>query len=51
MPQTAGARILVVDDEPGIVRAVASNLRKHDFQVESAGTGRAALAAYARTTT
>lgn len=47
--ESAGARILVVDDEPSVVRAVGINLRKHNFQVESASTGGTALAAYART--
>ena len=43
MSRTAGARILVVEDEPGIVRAVKTNLTAHGFQVETAGTGAAAL--------
>ena len=47
--QVDGARILVVDDEPAVVRAVGVNLRKHNFQVESASTGEAALSTYART--
>jgi two-component system OmpR family response regulator len=38
-------RILVVDDEPSIVDAVATSLRYEGFDVEEAGTGRAALAA------
>jgi len=37
-----GARILVVDDEPAIVRAVETNLRRHDFTVDVAGTVEAA---------
>ena len=41
-----GARILVVDDEPAIVRAVETNLRRHDFTVDVAGTVEAALSAY-----
>ncbi|HEX6062518.1 MAG TPA: response regulator transcription factor [Candidatus Limnocylindria bacterium] len=41
-----GARILVVDDEPAIVRAVETNLRRHDFTVEVAGSVEAALSAY-----
>jgi two-component system KDP operon response regulator KdpE len=41
-----GARILVVDDEPAIVRAVETNLRRHDFTVDVAGTVEAALRAY-----
>ena len=42
-----GARILVVDDEPAIVRAVETNLRRHDFVVDVAGTVEDALRAYA----
>jgi two-component system KDP operon response regulator KdpE len=42
-----GARILVVDDEPGIVRAVQANLSAHGFQVDTAGTGSAAIESYA----
>ena len=38
-------RILVVDDEPSIVDAVATSLRYEGFEVEEAMTGRAALAA------
>jgi len=41
-----GARILVVDDEPGIVRAVQANLSAHGFQVDTAGTGSAAIESY-----
>ena len=41
-----GAKVLVVDDEPAILRAVETNLRRHDFQVESAGTVPDALARY-----
>ena len=40
-----GLRILVVDDEPSIVDVVAMALRYQDFTVETAGTGRDALAA------
>ena len=36
-------RILVVDDEPSIVDAVATSLRYEGFDVEQAATGRAAL--------
>jgi two-component system, OmpR family, KDP operon response regulator KdpE len=46
--QPTGARILVVDDEPAIVRAVQTNLGRHDFHVETAATGQEALDAYAR---
>ena len=41
-------RILVVDDEPSIVDAVATALRYEDYVVEEAGTGREALAAVTR---
>jgi two-component system, OmpR family, response regulator len=37
-------RVLVVDDEPSIVDAVATSLRYEGFDVEEAKTGRAALA-------
>jgi two-component system, OmpR family, KDP operon response regulator KdpE len=39
----SGARILVVDDEPAIVRAVVTNLAKHGYRVESATSGKDAL--------
>jgi two-component system OmpR family response regulator len=42
------ASILVVDDEPSIVDAVATALRYEGFAVEEAATGRDALAAAAR---
>jgi two-component system, OmpR family, response regulator len=38
-------RVLVVDDEPSIVDAVATSLRYEGFDVDEASTGRAALAA------
>jgi len=41
-------RILVVDDEPSIVDAVATALRYEDYEVEEAVTGREALSAVAR---
>jgi two-component system OmpR family response regulator len=41
-------RILVVDDEPSIVDAVATALRYEGYDVEEATTGREALAAVAR---
>jgi len=41
-------RILVVDDEPSIVDAVATALRYEGYDVEEAVSGRAALAAVAR---
>ena len=48
MSQPSGARILVVDDEPGILRAVQANLGRHDFHVDTAATGQEALNKYAR---
>jgi two-component system OmpR family response regulator len=39
-----GPRVLVVDDEPSIVDAVATSLRYEGFSVEEATTGRRALA-------
>jgi len=42
------ARILVVDDEPSIVDAVATALRYEGFEVEEAVNGRDAIAAVAR---
>jgi two-component system, OmpR family, KDP operon response regulator KdpE len=35
--------VLVVDDEPHIVRTLTINLRARDYEVESAGDGRSAL--------
>jgi two-component system OmpR family response regulator len=43
----SGHRILVVDDEPSIVDAVATALRYEGYRVEEASTGRQALAAVA----
>jgi two-component system, OmpR family, response regulator len=45
---TAPGRILVVDDEPSIVDAVATALRYEGFEVEEAANGRDAIAAVAR---
>ena len=47
MPETLAEqpRIMVVDDEPSIVDAVATTLRYEGFQVEEFTNGRAALAA------
>ena len=42
---TKRSRVLVVDDEPSIVDAVATSLRYEGFEVEEAMTGRAALSA------
>lgn len=44
----SGARILVVDDEAAILRALERNLRGHGFQVETATTAPDALAASER---
>ncbi|KAE8762772.1 response regulator [Georgenia thermotolerans] len=38
-----GPRVLVVDDEPGLVHALAINLRAHDWEVATALDGRHAL--------
>ncbi|MHB1416179.1 MAG: response regulator transcription factor [Chloroflexota bacterium] len=43
MSQSEGARILVVDDEPAIQRAVRTILTRHGFQVETALTGHEAM--------
>src|SRR5262245_18444070 len=40
--------MLMVDDEPGILRAVQTNLSRHDFRVETASNGGEALDAYGR---
>ena len=42
------SRILVVDDEPQLIRAMAMNLRARDYDVELAATGEAALSIAAR---
>ncbi|MFO0875730.1 MAG: response regulator, partial [Phycisphaerales bacterium] len=41
-------RVLVVDDEAALARALAINLRARGFEVETAGTGAAALDLVAR---
>jgi two-component system, OmpR family, KDP operon response regulator KdpE len=43
-----GARVLVVDDEPPIVRALATNLRARGYTVDVAKTGEEALVLAAR---
>ncbi len=48
MSQPTGARVLVVDDEPGILRAVQTNLGRHEYRVDTAGTGEGALETYSR---
>jgi two-component system KDP operon response regulator KdpE len=44
----SGARILIVDDEPGIATAVRRNLGAHGFAVQVAATGADALDQYAK---
>jgi two-component system OmpR family response regulator len=41
--QPEAARVLVVDDEPGILDVISMALRHHGFGVETAATGREAL--------
>src|SRR6266851_5778098 len=48
MSRAVGARVLVVDDEPAILRVVQTNLARHDFRVDAAETGRQALDAHVR---
>lgn len=43
IPGPQGARILVVDDEPAIGRAVETNLSRHGFKIRSAQTGQEAM--------
>ncbi|MHB1004473.1 MAG: response regulator transcription factor [Chloroflexota bacterium] len=38
-----GARVLVIDDEPEILRAVRMNLSRHGYHVDTAANGRQAL--------
>jgi two-component system KDP operon response regulator KdpE len=38
-----GERVLVVDDEPQIIRALVTNLRARGYDVDAAGTGEEAL--------
>jgi two-component system KDP operon response regulator KdpE len=45
---TGSARILIVDDEPSILKAMAPLLRSRGYDVETAATGRAALEAFDR---
>ena len=41
-----GARVLVVDDEPAIARAVRTNLQRHELHVAVASSGQDALAQF-----
>lgn len=43
MTRMTGAQVLVVDDEPAILRAVQTNLARHGFQIETADCGEEAL--------
>jgi two-component system, OmpR family, KDP operon response regulator KdpE len=43
-PPRPRARVLVVDDEPAMIRALRINLRARGYDVTTAGTGREALA-------
>ncbi len=47
MTQGGGARILVVEDDPGILRALKTNLSRHGFEVDTAETGGGAIDSYA----
>lgn len=44
----SGPRILVVDDDPPILRVVAANLTRRAFEVDATATGSAALEAFRR---
>ena len=48
IPAAGGSRILLVEDEPSLLRALLINLRARQYQVVTAGAGREALAAAAR---
>src|SRR2546429_9538457 len=48
-PGPGGAGILIVEDEPELVRALRINLRARHYNVLTAGTGREALAVAAST--
>ena len=47
LPLAAVTRVLIVEDEPGLRRALAINLRARDYEVTAVGDGGAALAAAA----
>jgi two-component system, OmpR family, KDP operon response regulator KdpE len=48
IPAAGALRILLVEDEPSLLRALLINLRARQYQVVTAGAGREALAAAAR---
>jgi two-component system, OmpR family, KDP operon response regulator KdpE len=41
-------RILIADDEPGLTRALAINLRAHGYDIDAARDGSSALTAAGR---
>ncbi|MBC7983870.1 MAG: response regulator, partial [Candidatus Obscuribacterales bacterium] len=47
-PPKRKARLLVVDDDPGLLRLLTIRLRAESYEVEAAENGVAALAALAR---
>jgi two-component system, OmpR family, KDP operon response regulator KdpE len=47
-PRSSTERVLVVEDEPALLRALEINLRARGYQVSSSGDGRTALAEAAR---
>jgi K+-transporting ATPase, c chain/Response regulator receiver domain len=47
-PAERGARVLVVDDDPSILRAVRTNLAAHSYAVQVAETGEEALDGFLR---
>lgn len=48
MSGAVGARVLVVEDEPAIAKALHTNLTRHGFQVQSSKTGADGMAGYNR---
>ena len=48
IPAAGGSRILLVEDEPGLLRALLINLRARRYEVVTASAGQEALAAAAR---
>ena len=44
MKHPSGAHVLVVDDEPALLRTVSANLGRRGFRVETARTGESAIA-------
>jgi two-component system KDP operon response regulator KdpE len=48
IPDASGSRVLLVEDEPGLLRALLINLRARQYEVLTASAGRDALAIAAR---